>query len=81
MPPAGVIEFIGEVCFLVQIEVAEDRDDGLDQIRLARAVWANDSMTFKLTLLAIHIKCGSGERDLKVSQIAEALNLEPFQPH
>ena len=80
---AGVVELVGEFGFLVEVEVAEDGDDGLDHVRFAGAVLADDGVAFELAFDAVGVGVGglAGEGDLEIPQVAEVLNFEAFELH
>mgnify|MGYP007002409791 CR=1 FL=1 len=72
---------VGEFGFLVEVEVAKIGDDGLDHVRLAGAVLADDGVAFDFALRAVGVDGHTGEGDLEIPQVAEVLNLEAFELH
>jgi hypothetical protein len=71
---AGVVELVGEFGLLVEIEVAEDGDDGFDQIRFAGAVLTNDGVAFDFAWRAVGVGERVSKSNLEIPQISEVLN-------
>ena len=76
-----VVEFVIERRRVVQVEVAKDRDDGLDHIRLAGAVLADDGVTFEGACGSVGVRGGASERDFEIPQVAEVGDLQSLELH